>query len=170
MAELRKYIQQPVSGSIVNYTDAELRKIQMVFDSVNSRLSALESLTEQSTGTWEPKIAGTGVEGVATYTTRDGFYMKQGKLVVCLGRAEWSAHTGTGDVTLKDLPFVPANNVGDDQNYYVSFMHSGGGISTVKYGLVRPNIAEVFLFNISAATVAIASTGMLIFSFVYYTD
>jgi hypothetical protein len=169
MTALSKYVKQPVNGDLTRYTDAELRKIESVFSTLSQRIEALETLTEQITGTFDPEIAGTAAAGVATYTVRDGFYMKQGRLVVCLGRAEWNAHTGTGNVTLKGLPFIPANNVDGDQNYHVGFMHSGAGISTVKYGLVRPNIAEVFLFNISAANVAIAATGSLIFSFVYYT-
>lgn len=170
MTALSKYVKQPVNGDLSRYTDAELRKIESVFSVLTQRIDALETLTAQNQGTWNPTIEGSGSSGVGTYTLRDGFYMKQGKLVVCLGRLEWSAHTGTGNVVLTTFPFTPANNTDGDQNYHVNYMHSGLGVSAIKYGLLRPNNPQAFLFDAAAAAVPMAGTGSLIFSFVYYTD
>jgi hypothetical protein len=171
MTALSKYIKQPVSGDLSRYTDSELRKIESVFSVLTQRIDALEALTEQTTGTFNPTIEGSGASGVGTYSVRDGFYMKQGKLVVCLGRIQWSAHTGTGNIVLTTFPFTPANNVGDDANYIVNYVKGElGGTDAVNHGLLRPGLPQALLFDSADAQVAMSATGSLIFSFTYYTD
>lgn len=60
-------------------------------------------------GSWTPVITGSTVAGVGTYTTQTGFYTRIGNLVFLSGTVTWTAHTGTGNMTLTGLPFTSRN-------------------------------------------------------------
>lgn len=57
-----------------------------------------------------PTIAGTATTGVGTYTTQLGEYSRIGNIVFFEIALVWSAHTGTGNMTVKGLPIVSSSN------------------------------------------------------------
>lgn len=63
-------------------------------------------------GSWTPVITGSTVAGVGTYTTQTGFYTRIGNLVFLSGTVTWTAHTGTGNMTITGLPFTSRNVAG----------------------------------------------------------
>jgi hypothetical protein len=66
------------------------------------------TLDDYEEGTFSPAIAGTTVAGTGTYTTQLGRYTKVGNLVTARIYLAWTAHTGTGSISLTGLPFTVA--------------------------------------------------------------
>jgi len=61
-------------------------------------------------GTFNPAIGGLTSGGVGTYTTQTGKYTRIGNIVYFYAKVVWTAHTGTGDMSLRFLPFTSAIN------------------------------------------------------------
>ena len=66
-----------------------------------------ELLDDYEEGTWTPVIIGTTTAGTGTYTTQIGTYTKVGRQVTVNVELQWTAHTGTGNMRIQALPFVP---------------------------------------------------------------
>lgn len=62
-----------------------------------------------SDGTWTPTIAGRTSAGIGTYQTQIGKWSKVGNWVTIDIYLIVTAHTGTGSMVVKGLPFIPAN-------------------------------------------------------------
>lgn len=60
-------------------------------------------------GAFTPAISGTTAAGVGTYTTQIGRYQRIGKRVFFEISLVWTAHTGTGNLSVTGLPFTSAN-------------------------------------------------------------
>ena len=56
-------------------------------------------------GTWTPVVYGDAVEGTGTYTTQVGNYTRIGRQVTLQYQIVLTAHTGSGNMLLKGLPF-----------------------------------------------------------------
>lgn len=53
---------------------------------------------------WTPIVAGSSSAGVGTYTTQSGYYTYIGNMIFVQAHIDWSAHTGTGNMTITNLP------------------------------------------------------------------
>lgn len=84
---------------------------QLKFPAVQSASSDLNTLDDCERGTWTPTLAGTTTAGVGTYTARDGYYLKLTRAVWFKASVSWTAHTGTGSMTVTGLPFFPTTTV-----------------------------------------------------------
>jgi hypothetical protein len=71
-----------------------------------------ELLDDYEEGTFTPVVAGTTTAGSGTYTTQVGSYTKIGRQVSFALTLAWSAHTGTGNMLVSGLPFVPSASLG----------------------------------------------------------
>jgi hypothetical protein len=60
--------------------------------------------------TFTPAVSGTTVVGTGTYTTQSGTYTQDGKFSNVWMNISWTAHTGTGSMTV-NLPFTVANKL-----------------------------------------------------------
>jgi hypothetical protein len=69
-----------------------------------------ELLSDYEEGTFTPTIQGSTTTGVGTYTGQSGKYTKVGNLVTFQVFLDWSAHTGTGNMRIGNLPFANGNN------------------------------------------------------------
>lgn len=69
---------------------------------------ALASLTPlvQSAAAFTPAVSGGTSAGAGTYSVQAGFYVKTGRQVHVQIYLNWSAHTGTGTLTITGLPFA----------------------------------------------------------------
>jgi len=65
-----------------------------------------ELLADYEEGTWTAVIVGSSSAGTGTYTTQDALYTKIGRAVSFVCDLSWSAHTGTGDMSVGGLPFT----------------------------------------------------------------
>lgn len=57
-----------------------------------------------TSGTFTPTIIGSTAAGVGTYTTQEGKYTRIGNRVFFVIRLVWTAHTGTGNMSVAGLP------------------------------------------------------------------
>jgi hypothetical protein len=101
-----------------------------------------ELLADYEEGTWTPTINGSSSAGTGTYTSQLGTYVKVGRQVTLQFNIAWTAHTGTGNMLIKDLPFVNG-----------SLGLQVGGIIYDFSSLTLPasNLPSVFIANASAS-------------------
>lgn len=78
---------------------------QIQFPATQAASSNSNTLDDYEEGTFTPVLVGTTVAGTGTYSVQSGGYVKVGRLVHVMGRVTWSAHTGTGQMTISGLPF-----------------------------------------------------------------
>jgi hypothetical protein len=72
-----------------------------------------ELLSDYEEGTWTPVVVGNSTPGTGTYTTQVGRYTKIGNRVFFNLNLGWSAHTGSGDMSISGLPFT-SNSTSDN--------------------------------------------------------
>jgi hypothetical protein len=83
-------------------------------------------LDDYEQGTWTPVVKGTTSVGTGTYSSQTATYIKVGKLVHITCRITWSAHTGSGGLTVHGWPFMSASNNQTGFNIMSSNMGTGG--------------------------------------------
>jgi hypothetical protein len=71
-----------------------------------------ELLADYEEGTFTPVIAGQTSDGVGTYTNQIGRYTKVGRAVHFTIFVTWTAHTGTGNMLIRGLPFTSNSTAG----------------------------------------------------------
>jgi hypothetical protein len=81
----------------------------ITFPGTQSACSDPNTLDDYEEGSWTPAIAGLTVAGTGTYSVQVGRYTKIGNTVVAYLYLTWTAHTGTGSMSLSGLPFTTAN-------------------------------------------------------------
>ena len=70
-------------------------------------ITGIESnLTTHETGTFIPIIVGSTAAGTGTYSAQVGYYTKIGNTVIFSLSVTWTAHNGTGAITITGLPFL----------------------------------------------------------------
>lgn len=112
--------------------------------------TALAHYLEQTS--WTPVITGGTVAGAGTYTAQNGYYTRIGNMIFLQAHVEWSAHTGTGDMTITGLPFSCRNSTNYDPEGVVNpegiplpggatstRAHLTAGGSTVTLAVLRSN-------------------------------
>ncbi|HUS87862.1 MAG TPA: hypothetical protein VMW91_00590 [Desulfosporosinus sp.] len=67
-------------------------------------------------GTFTPKAVGSAVAGTGTYDIQLGNFIKIGRLVHVDISLSWSAHTGSGNMIIDDLPYTALNTT----NYFAN--------------------------------------------------
>ena len=67
------------------------------------------SLAIYETGTFTPVVAGSVAAGTGTYTSQSGFYTRMGNTVTFSFNVTWTSHTGTGAITILNMPFLGYN-------------------------------------------------------------
>jgi hypothetical protein len=83
--------------------------IGIAFPATQSASSDANTLDDYEEGTFTPTTIGTTTTGSVTYGTRNGSYTKIGNAVHFQLRIGWSAHSGTGNLRITDLPFTSKN-------------------------------------------------------------
>jgi hypothetical protein len=74
----------------------------------NGDTAAANALDDYEEGTFTPTVYGLTTAGTGTYSAQTGNYTKIGNRVCFTLSLTWSAHTGTGNMQIAGLPFVPA--------------------------------------------------------------
>ena len=60
-------------------------------------------------GSWTPNVVGTTTTGAVTYSTRQGKFVKIGKIAWIAVEVEWTGGTGAGQLRIRNLPFTVLN-------------------------------------------------------------
>ncbi len=177
-AELQK-IEKSIGSIIIDSTDiraaleaaqddiVDLQAAEVVTDSRLDALEAFQTANTQVVGTWTPFVFGGTSAGVGTYTLQEGFYLKQGRIVLAHARVRWTAHTGTGVLKAGGLPFTSANN-GSAANYWTNAVWSD---SEARISLLYPNSTTTDFYNMphSITQTTLPAAATLIYSQYYYT-
>lgn len=81
------------------------------YNSPTGSLTYLAQLASRSTQSFTPTIAGSSTIGVGTYTAQDGRISLHGGYVEIAGTIGWTAHSGSGPMTINGIPagFAPAS-------------------------------------------------------------
>ena len=117
----------PVWGSL------NLKGGKIEFPAVQIPSTDVNTLDDYKEGTFTPVVVGSTAAGTATYSLALGTYTKVGRLVHFTLSLSWSAHTGTGDMTITGLPFAQNANV----NQTVFTVQSANlGIPVGAYGVI----------------------------------
>lgn len=103
---------------------------QISFPSTQNASAGANTLDDYEEGTFTPVVSGTGTAGAATYTAQVGIYTKIGNVVIFRLLMSWSAHTGTGNLTVSGLPFSSAAS--PSLNAF-TFYHEGITLSASNY-------------------------------------
>lgn len=78
-----------------------------VGNTVNANATVLDWYEK---GSFTPVAIGTTTAGVGTYTVQSGSYKREGNTVTFRLAIGWTAHTGTGNLSISDLPFASASS------------------------------------------------------------
>jgi hypothetical protein len=106
------------------------------------------TLDDYEEGTFTPVAIGTGTAGTGTYTAQIGQYTKVGRLVFFRTIANWTAHTGTGDLQVSGLPFT----VGGGTAVTVIYTNLTSPASTLVVADLDGSTDKTRLFSLTLAT------------------
>ena len=130
--------------------------VGIAFPSTQTASSDANTLDDYEEGTWTPVIIGTGTAGTGTYSVQNGRYTKIGNRVYFGVYCVWSAHTGTGDMTMGGLPFTSSSsNFTGVSIRYSNLTCSAGYICTP---IVADNRSDI-VFQQSAVGAAASALG-----------
>jgi hypothetical protein len=88
----------------------------ITFPASQSASTDANTLDDYEEGTFTPTIFGGTTAGTTTYSSQNGSYTKIGRMVVFVVDVEWTGQTGTGSLTLGNLPFT-CGSVYGQSNY-----------------------------------------------------
>jgi hypothetical protein len=131
-----------------------------------------ELLADYEEGTFTPTIVGTTAAGTGTYTYQVGEYTKIGNTVCVSISMNWTAHTGTGNMRINDLPFTSSNLANSGAVASVVVTNIASPASTIVVSSVNQNSTQVTLYSQAIATggisfLAIDTSGAIVVSVVY---
>jgi hypothetical protein len=115
--------------------------------SATSGTGTSELLNDYEEGDWTPVVVGSSTPGTGTYTTQVGRYTKIGNRVFFNLNLNWSAHTGSGDMSISGLPFTSnstSNNASSLSSWVNNLTLSALNILTP---IVNTNSASVSFFQ-----------------------
>jgi predicted secreted protein len=118
------------------------------FPATQSASSDANTLDDYEEGTFTPTISGSTTAGAGTYIVQVGRYTKIGNCVSVDINIGWSAHTGTGNMRITNLPFTssatPTNNTSCASFGAADVALTANNILT---GLVEINKSYITLFQ-----------------------
>lgn len=123
--------------------------------------------------TWTPTVSGSTSAGTGTYTTQFGVYSQVGNLIFATAKIIWTAHTGTGNLLITDLPFNVRNLTDYDPEAIVNTINITlpGGTARTSIGSMQAatNIVNVQVTQNNGANspVALSASGQVHLSIVY---
>ena len=82
----------------------------ITFPATQVASSDANTLDDYEEGTFTPTIVGATTAGTGTYVAQNGRYTKIGNLVTFQVFLDWTAHTGTGNMRISNLPFANGSN------------------------------------------------------------
>lgn len=163
---LSKYIKQPLANNLPQYVDAELRKVERSSSELSTNISDLIeelNMAEIEIGSFLPTLRGDTTPGVGTYTLQQGQYLKMGRIVIVQYRVATSAHSGTGQAILDNLPFNIKNIT---NGHFSGSVYSGN--QAVAFCLGRPGTSFLAFYAANpAAGINIAANMEFLGSIIY---
>lgn len=125
---------------------------QLKFPATQVPSADANTLDDYEEGTWTPVVAGTSSAGTGTYTTQAARYVKIGRLVHLVCTVVWSAHDGTGNITITGLPFTAAVASGNEWLSGAEFTNMTMPASTMPLVVIAQNQAVIRLYSQAAGS------------------
>lgn len=125
---------------------------QIKFPATQNASADANTLDDYEEGTFSPTVYGTTAGGTGTYTTQSGRYIKVGKLVFASVGLTWTAHTGTGNMGIGNLPFTCFNTstvAYQSMNAQCANLTVPAGAFVA--GQVTPGATTMLLYSVAAA-------------------
>lgn len=124
-------------------------------------------------GTFSPTVIGITTAGAGTYTTQKGQYTRYGNCVYFNINLVWTAHTGTGNMSVASLPFKSDANTLSSVSVIPSNIALTAGNYLTAY--VNPNSTQIPLIQVATGTtgnnlVPIDTAGELYIAGFYFTN
>jgi hypothetical protein len=139
-------------------------------EDLERRLKSVETIETAVKGTYTPTYGGLTINGVTTYTTQQGNYIKIGNLVVVQFEVTWTAATGTGTAYIS-LPFTAASTMEFPMAIYTTNVTFAAG---TPYGLVNTGLNYMVMgtptTNAATATIAVEAAGTVYGTAVFFVD
>lgn len=116
--------------------------------------------------TFVPTVSGTVTAGVGTYTNQTGYWSRIGNLVFITLNIIWTAHTGSGDILISNLPFPCNAATGFDPEFIVNIENITLPATTVSiYGHMQQSPTTIIIQTIRSngtnVPVGLTATGIL---------
>jgi hypothetical protein len=141
----------------------------ITFPATQSASTNANTLDDYEEGTWTPTISGTTLAGTGTYSVQTGSYTKIGRLVMVTASLNWSVHTGTGSMTITNLPFASGNVVsGAEYMAIPEFSAMTMPASTTPMVLIVNNVAYISVYTQLVGTGSLANLAMDSAAVVYF--
>ncbi|MGE0109993.1 glycosyl hydrolase family 28-related protein [Aquabacterium sp.] len=134
---------------------------QIQFPSTPNLSSDPRTLDTYAEGTFSPTIIGTSTAGAGTYNSQVGRYTRIGDTVFFHARINLSAHTGTGNMVIGNLPFTSQNVTGLTPAVSIGLV-SGLTLPVNSWltGDIQPNSTQITLYTNSTAGGAVSSAAL----------
>lgn len=122
---------------------------------------------------WTPTVSGSTSAGLGTYTTQVGYYNVVGNLIFATAQIVWTAHTGTGNLLVTNLPFTCRNLANYNPESIVNTINIAlpEGTNRTAIGSMQPNTTtvDVQVTQNAGANVAVAlsASGEVHISIIY---
>lgn len=157
----------PAEGDLRIYVNSELRKLETALAAITKFVGDADMLLGALEGDFIPTVEGATTPGVCTYNVRNGRYIKIGRLVAFVARADFSGHTGTGPMVIRGLPYAESATIRADITMYTT----NAGIPATSVATITPgnNFLEVVAAG-HATTVAMVAVAAFILVGFYFTD
>ena len=98
--------------------------IGIAFPTTQSASSDANCLDDYEEGTFTATVVGSTIAGVGVYSSQVGLYTKVGNLVTVQIYLDWTAHTGTGNMSFGGLPFTTSSTVGGYSSAAIGYAHN----------------------------------------------
>jgi len=112
---------------------------------------------------WLPIISGSTSAGIGSYTKQVGTYIKLNKLIYMTANLAWTAHSGTGNIKIDNLPFIASNSIVQP----IPIFADGLTINGAPWLLIKnnTNTADVFTINNGVKNPLVMDTDVTEFNF-----
>lgn len=113
---------------------------------------------------WVPTVSGSTSAGTGTYTVQAGYYTQIGNMIFLSADITWTAHTGTGNLLITNLPFPARNlsNYNPESIVNTANINLPGGTARTSVGSIQPNTSTVDVYVTTQTTnspVAMSASG-----------
>jgi len=132
-----------------------------------------ELLADYEEGAFSPTVIGGTIAGVGVYGSQIGRYTKVGNLVTVQVYLDWSAHTGTGDMSFGGLPFTTNSSAGTYSAATFGYVHNIAlTASNILTGWANVSATSIFAYQTpvgggAATAVPIDTSGTIILALTY---
>lgn len=155
-------IQTQINGksSIAGSIAQAFACANLAFPATQLLSSDPNTLDDYEEGEFSPIAVGSTSAGTGTYSFNKGVYTKVGRLVFFTSRLSWTAHTGTGDLSIANMPFT--SSAAANTHHSASILSNGLTLASRSFPVtsIAPGATAIGLFLVASSTGALTALPM----------